>query len=554
MSTFKISDMKKLLFLFIICLVSCSKDLDKLPLTAPSSASFPTNAAELQTALVGCNSPLNLRPGGSENPFILWFEMYSDIAANRDVSPEQSWGDPGGGNVDEIWNNMYTGIARCNFLLDNLNKAAGSVSDSVLANYGAQAKFLRAYYYFLLSSFYGDVPYITRTLSLSEANVSRTPKPAVVDSIISELELASQNLTVSNQPNTMTITRGAAWALESRVALYAGKWQTAIDAAQKVMAMEGSQYVLNPNYGDICMLAGKTSKEIIWAIQWNYNNIFNLTPQVFRSRNASGYSNRIPVQPLVDSYECIDGLTIDKSPLYDPAKPFEKRDPRLGLTIALPGSVFYGYQFETNKDSLTCWNYNVNPAIRIPNLDATATYASFSGYCWRKYADPKETDATKSNINTIVMRYAEVLLNFAEAKIESNQLDQSVYDAINKIRDRAGMPEITSGKSQEELRSVLRMERKVEFAGEGLRYYDIIRWGIAEQVLNGPCYGRIPRGLLSSAPVIDGNGTPDYSTVSNSGDMRVIQNRTFNKTKNYLWPIPAIELQTNKNLTQNPGF
>jgi hypothetical protein len=276
--------------------------------------------------------------------------------------------------------------------------------------------------------------------------------------------------------------------------------------------------------------------------------------QTIRGRMASGFCNRIPVQSLVDSYECIDGLSIDQSPLYNPQKPFENRDPRLGMTIALPGSIYYGYQFESHKDSLMCWNYNVNPPKRVPNLDATHTFASFSGYVWRKYADPTEQDATKTDINTIVMRYAEVLLNYAEAKIEANSIDESVYMAINKVRQRAGMPVITSGKSQGELRSIVRKERKYELAGEGLRYYDILRWKIAEDVIDGPCYGRIPRGYLASAPAIDENGTPDYSNVSNANQMRVIQTRVFDKSKNYLWPLPGIEVQTNSNLVQNPNY
>jgi hypothetical protein len=292
----------------------------------------------------------------------------------------------------------------------------------------------------------------------------------------------------------------------------------------------------------------------IWAIQFNYNDILHETPLTYRSRLAGGFSNRMPVQSLVDSYDCIDGLPIDKSPLYNPAKPWENRDPRLGMTIALPGSIYYGYQFETHKDSLYCWNYNVTPAVRVDNLDATHTFASFSGYCWRKYADPTEEHPTRSDINPIVIRYAEVLLNYAEAKIESNQLDATVYEAINKIRRRVNMPEIEDGKTQAELRSIVRRERKVELAGEGTRYFDIIRWNIANQVLNGPCYGRIPTGLLATAPAIDENGTPDYSNVPNRDQMRVIQTRIFNSPTNNVWPLPDIEIQTNKNLIQNSGY
>ena len=545
--------MKKIIYILSILIISCTKELDKLPLEAPSSESFPSTEQELNTAIVGCNNPLTLKTN-NENPFVFHFETYSDIAANRDTPPQVFWGDPNSGDVTTIWRTMYSGIYRCNFLLDNINRAEANVSQAKISIIEAQARFLRAYYYFILSEFWGGVPLIIHTQTLSEAYVPRNSKEEVVAFIMSELEEASKTLTEINQPNTLTITKGAAWALQSRVALYNNQWQKSIDAAQKVLALEGTQYVLNPSYGDICLRAGKTSKEIIWAIQYNYNDITHTSPQTFRSRMASGFSNRMPVQALIDSYECIDGLPIDKSPLYNPQKPFEKRDPRLGLTIAVSGSVYFGYQFETHKDSLMCWNYNVSPAKRVANLDATHTFASFSGYCWRKYADPKETDVAKSDINAIVFRYAEVLLNYAEAKIEANAIDGSVYASINKIRQRAGMPLISSNKSQSELRSVVRKERKIELACEGLRYYDVIRWKIADKVLNGPCYGRIPKGLLASAPKIDENGTPDYTSVPNGSQMRVIQTRIFDKTKNYLWPIPGIEIQTNPKLVQNPNF
>lgn len=545
--------MKKLIFFSVaIIFISCNEELIKYPLTAPSTETFLKTENELKAALVGCMNPLTLRFG--ENPYPIWFEMYSDIAANRDTRPEDYWNNPAAGNVTTIWRTAYTGISRCNFLLNNFDRARNNVSEATILNIEAQAKFLRAYYYFMLSEFYGGVPLVTDNLELSESYLTRSSKEDITTFILKELNDASTNLTITNQPNTMTISKGAAWALASRVALYNGRWQEAIIAAQKVMELEGSEYLLHPNYEEICLRKGKTSKEIIWAIQFNYNDIYHETPLSFRSRMASGYINRIPVQALVDSYDCIDGLPIDKSPLYNPVKPFENRDPRLGKTIALPGSIYYGYQFETHKDSIYCWNYNVTPPKRVSNLDATHTYASFSGYGWRKYADPTEEHATRSDINPIIMRYAEVLLNYVEAKIESNSLDESVYTAINKVRRRAGMPDISPGKTQTELRSIVRKERKVEFAGEGIRYYDILRWKIAEQVLNGPCYGRIPRGYLASAPAIDANGTPDYSKVSNASAMRVIQARNFDKTKNYLWPIPTIELQTNPNLEQNPGY
>ncbi len=544
--------MKKICcILSCILLLSCHKELEKFPLDAPSSATFLRTESELRAALVGCFSPLNLRFG--ENPYIHAFDMYSDIAANRDVTPHAMWGTATAGHVNSIWNTMYQIISRCNFLLENVGRVNTPNTEFVSQATG-EAKFLRAYCYGLLSDFYGAVPLVTTTLNLSDAFVSRNTKAEVVDFVLKELNEAAELLQPNNQPNTMAVSKGAAWAIASRVALYNERWTEAAAAATNVMNLEGSQYLLHPNYGEITMRAGKTSKEVIWAIQFNYDDILHETPLTFRSRMAGGFSNRMPVQSLVDSYDCTDGLSIDKSPLYNPAKPFENRDPRLGMTIALPGSVYFGYQFETHKDSLQCWNYNVSPAVRVANLDATHTFASFSGYCWRKYADPTEAHPTRSDINPIVIRYAEVLLNYAEAKIEANQIDETVYSAINKIRSRVDMPIITEGKSLEELRSIVRKERKVEFAGEGTRYFDILRWKIADQVLNGPCYGRVPRGFLSSAPVMDENGTPDYSNVANRNEMRVIQTRLFTAPANYLWPIPDIEIQTNKNLEQNDGY
>lgn len=544
--------MKRIFFITISSLLlGCTDQLDKFPLDAPSTNTFLKTESELRAALVGCYSPLSLRFG--ENPYAIVFDMYSDIATNRDVTPHSQWGNPTASAVNTIWNTFYTVVARCNFVLDNIDRVTGA-SDAVINQSRGEAKFLRAYAYSLLSEFYGDVPLITTTLDLSEAYVSRDPKSAVVDFILSELNEATNLLPATNAPNTMGISSGAAQALASRVALYNGRWQEAITASEAVMAAEGSQFELHPDYESITHRQGKTSKEIIWAIQFNYTDVFHETPLSFRSRMAGGFSNRMPVQALIDSYPCIDGLPIDESPLYDPAKPFENRDPRLAMSIALPGSTYYGYQFETHKDSLMCWNYNVTPAVRVANLDATHTFASFAGYCWRKYADPTEEHATRSDINPIIMRYAEVLLNYAEAKLEANQLDASAYEAINKLRRRVGMVEVAEGLSPDQFRTVVRTERKIELAGEGVRYFDIIRWRIAEEVLNGPCYGRIPRGFLAAAPEIDENGTPDYANVANASEMRVIQTRIFNANANYLWPIPDIEIQTNKNLVPNPGY
>jgi hypothetical protein len=489
-------------------------------------------------------------------PFNIYFDNGSDIAAERDVKPQDLYFDTSSGQVKSIWTYMYQGISRCNYILDNINRSNGKITEDEMNGYIAKTKVLRAYYYHVLVSLFGDVPLIDHTQSLNEAYVSRTEKSKVVDFIISTCEEAIPYLAEDNKPNTMAISKGLAYAIIARTALYNERWDKAIEACKKIMDMQGKQYQLDPSYSNLTMIAGKTSKEIIWAIQYNQDDLSQYCPKKFASRLGGGYSNKMPVQALVDSYECTDGLTIDKSPLYDPQHPWNNRDPRLGYTVALPGTVYLGYEFNTNKDSLMCWNYNVTPAVRINNLDATHTYASFSGYCWRKYVDKSElrTDGA-SSINAIVFRYAEILLTYAEAKIEKNDIDQTVYDAINDVRKRVGMPNIPNGETQQELRCSVRKERKYEFAGEGLRMFDILRWKLAKKLMNGLCYGRVPRGYPTTAPTIDEYGNPDYTNFSEKDKFGTkLGMRIFDAAKNYLCPIPISEIEVNSNLVQNPNY
>jgi len=270
-----------------------------------------------------------------------------------------------------------------------------------------------------------------------------------------------------------------------------------------------------------------------------------------------GFTNKVPSQSLVDAYPCTDGLNIDKSPLYDPKSPYKNRDPRLGFTIAVPGSIFYNYQFETHRDSVKCWNYNTTPATRVDNQDALNAFATFTGYCWKKYVDLEDkADRTNSELNVIQIRYAEILLIYAEAKNELGQLDQSVYDAINLVRTRpsVNMPAITTGKTMAEFRSLVRKERMYELAMEGFRLSDLRRWKIADKAMTGNFYGRVQKGLLVAAPQIDVNGLADYSAVPNRAELRVIEVRVFDTGRDYLWPIPNIETVTNPKLIQNPKY
>lgn len=540
---------------------ACNKDyLDKNPLSGPSNESFFTNQAELILAVNGIYTAIVISPTDAM-PFITTIDAATDINWDRNTSGLQALGK---GNQDSnsdygqsMWTSFYKLIARCNFILDNVTKVRDVTAPDIYARCIAEARFGRAYAYQNLIELYGGVPLVTKMLGLNDAQIPRNSKEEVLNFVLTELDEAAKDLPVTyGAADVGRATKGTALAFKARAALFNGKWNVAAAAAKAVMDL--NNYSLHPNFGELFTYNGQSSKEIILALQYlKTAKRTHSVPRNLLSRNGQGTANKVPSQSLVDSYECTDGLTIDKSPLYDPTKPFVNRDPRLSFTIALPGSKYFNYQFETHKDSLKCWNYNTTPATRIDNQDAINAYASFTGYCWRKYVDlTDKVDVSNSELNIILIRYAEVLLTYAEAKIEGDQIDQSVYDAINAVRQRpsVNMPPIPSGLSQAELRSIVRKERMYELAMEGVRLFDIRRWKIAEQVMKGPFYGRIPKGLLATAPVIDANGIAKYDNVPNKADMRVIETRLFNANRDYLWPIPNIEIVTNPKLTQNPGY
>lgn len=564
------NEMKIKIFTAMVLLLSlsfsaCQKDyLEKSPFN-PSSESFYSNQDELLIGLLGCYQQLNYSEqnygnGNLRVPWQVFIDAATDICWDRTNGDLQNIGK---GSIDAnnrvalvLYREGYKGIARCNFLLDNVKKLEGTIPAALYNQSIAEARFIRALHYSYLLTFFGGVPLVKTDVAIDQLQIPKSTKQEVADFILSELDAAAVNLPLNQAVlNDGRATKGAALAIKARVALYNERWDVAAQAAKAVMDL--GKYTLHNNYGELFKYAGESSREIILALQFAKTINTHTTPQYLLPRLPGGVCDKVPFQSFIDSYECTDGLPIDKSPLYNPQRPYLNRDPRLSFTCGVPGNIIFGYQFETHKDSLQIWNYNVTPAVRIANTEATHAFATFTGYVYKKYNDEIDrNDRQNSELNIILVRYAEVLLTYAEAKIEANQIDQTVYDAINLVRRRATvlMPAITSGKTQAELRSIVRKERKYEFALEGLRLADIRRWKIAEQVLAGPAYGRIPKGLLSNAPIIDANGTPNYSNVTNRADMRVIETKLFNKDRDYLLPFPTIEIQTNKALVQNPGY
>lgn len=557
--------MKKYFIYILAAMAFASCDyLDLEPLDKPSSETFLRSEQELLMASNGCYNALWFNVNG-EVPLYIMLDALSDIGTNRlngetvqlipngSVATDNAW-------MLSLWKNHYGGISSCNYLLENMNRAEAVTSPELYKRIEAEARFLRAFYYAYLSELWGDVPLLTTNISISEAQMPNTSKATITQFILDELAQAAEALPWTYaQSDAGRATKGAALALRSRIALYNEKWDEAISSAKKVI--DEGPHSLHNHYGNLFLYAGQDSKEIIFAIQYLKGEKVHAIPFRLGNRLMGGTSERFPLLALVDSYECTDGKSIDKSDLYDPMHPELNRDPRLGYTLIMPNTIYWGYQYETHADSTQCWNYNTTPATRVDNGEVTNSYATTSGFNWKKYIDVVDKpDMRNADLNFTLIRYAEVLLNYAEAKIEKNEIDESVYKAINEIRQResVGMPPIASGKTQAEMRSVIRKERKYELAGEGLRLFDIRRWKLAETVMNGKIYGRPKiKGTscwMNEPPAIDEWGTPDYENISNKNELRTLDTRVFDKNKHYLWPIPKLELDTNSELKQNPNW
>lgn len=543
-------------------LSSCQKDyLDKVPLSGPSDETYFSNQDELVLAVNGLYRYANYAPLDNM-PLNLLLDNGTDIGWDRNNGPLQSLGkgnqDSNNGLAISVWTEAYRVIAKCNFILDNIGKVKDKSTAAIYNRSRAEARFVRAYTYQYLTDYFGGVPLVTNVLTLETAQVAKTEKAAIVEFILKELTEAAVDLPLNySGVDVGRATRGTALAFKARTALNNAKWAEAAEAAKAVMDLK--IYSLHNNYGTLFSYAGQSSPEIIWAFQYLKASRIKThsTPNALLSRNGLGFTNKVPSQSLVDAFPCTDGLNIDQSPLFDPKSPYKNRDPRLTFTIAVPGSIFYNYQFETHRDSVKCWNYNTTPATRVDNQDALNAFATFTGYCWKKYVDlDDKADRSNSEINVIQIRYAEILLIYAEAKNELGQLDQSVYDAINQVRARpsVNMPLIPAGQSTASFRSLVRKERLYELAMEGLRLSDLRRWRIADKAMTGNFYGRVQRGLLAGPPQIDENGLANYNNVANRADLRIIETRVFDTGRDYLWPIPNIETVTNPKLTQNPKY
>lgn len=446
------------------------------------------------------------------------------------------------------WGLYYATILSCNLFLENIDKNQ-TLEASAISRLKLETRFLRAFAHFNLTKWFGDVPLVDRVLTPEEAQtIARTPKADVVNFIVKELQAAADSLpsnTQIPQSEDGRVTKGAALALQARVLLYQGdRMQDVVNICEALMNNQqvNGTYLLNSNYADLFTnpTVNKNNPEDIWSLQYipaerTWTEFFDFAPRSVGGR----VSSMAPTQSLVESYIMTNGRNIhDVGSGYDENNPYINRDARLTATI-----VYDKFNW-VSADGSTKVIYikpgtDPDPAA-LDEYSQTSQSSSKTGYYWRKYFDPTALSGFASGLNLHLIRYAEILLNYAEAKNSLGQMNETVWNqTIGALRRRAGFTDpgaVNYPGAGANMTNIIRNERRVELAMEGLRVDDIKRWKTAETVMNG-----FVHGAKYGDPSVD------------NGYIRV-QQRKFTDPANYLWPVPASERSLNKNLSQNEGY
>lgn len=558
---------KIFLLLTLVAFFTACNELDLNPLSEGSSVSWYSNETEIDMALN------DLYRGG------FWpqdGDDWTDDWTNRNNTTPINGGTINGewGSLTDWWRNTYKAISRANTVLENLDRAKDEMPDAIINKFEAEARFVRAAKYSYLISHWGDVPFFKNVLDLDESfTLSRTPKSEILKAVYDDFDFAIAKLPEEYGSSELKrATKGAAMAYKARIALYMGDWSVARSAAKACMDL--GVYSLYPDFRELFLASTKNPNEAIFTMPQSAElNVSYGNTQNVITRNAGGWCAYNPSWDLWCSYLCTDGLPIDESPLFDPREPFKNRDPRLSMTIVEFQTPFLGFMYQPHPDSTEILNFNTGNYQYNNDTRSNKQYASYNSIAWKKKVDEDWLDR-KAEYDRILMRYADVLLMYAEASIELDQIDQSVLDAMNMVRARGygvskddigSYPEITST-DQVELRKIVRIERRMEFAYEGLRYMDIIRWRLADKVLNTNIYGMldpadlkekvVDQGLwfFPETPEVDEDGVPNFDALFDAGYIKLLAVRKFDAGRQYLWPIPTKEILINENLTQNEGY
>ena len=521
--------MKKRNILFILAcglgLSSCM-DLDLSPLSQATNENWFANETQFEMSV---NDLLR------ENLWNTIDEKWADDVCRRTEASKYQLGSIDGQTweVTDLWGNCYRAIGRDNTIIDKLN----TVGDQVLTpakkdQFIGECLFVRACMYSKLITLFGDVPYSDTTIDIETAlSMGRTPKTEVLQKIYADFDVAIQNLPVSSG-TVQRPTKGAAYGMKGRIALYNEDWDVAIECMKAVMDL--GVYELYPSYRELFLQNTHNTTESVFSIarsisQEVYENLKDYMP-----RNNGGWAANGPTWDLLAAYLCTDGLPIDESPLFDPHDPFKNRDPRCTETIVSFGENWLGYEYDPRPDTGDeVMNYNTGEEVKNNDNKNNAEAASYNGLLQKKGIDETVNSDNGYNVepDLIILRYADVLLLYAEALNETGNTPEAVNVVNNQVRARAwnwNLPVEMAwnpGMGADEFRTKILDERMRELMGEMWRRYDLLRTG----------------------------KYVEYTTLRNpwaaeSGNMTEAHKR---------FPIPYTEITQNEFITeadQNPGL
>lgn len=562
--------MKKIYILILACGlgVSSCTDLDLSPLSMATDENWFASESQFEMSV---NDLFRIN---------VWNEVdenWTDDEAYRNTLKSYVLGTVNGQDyiVTGMWANCYKVIGRDNAIIDKLKTVSDDVLSATKKNqFVGETLFARACMYSKLVTYFGDVPYSDTTIDIETAfSLGRTPKAQVLEKVYADFDEAIRLLPVKSGA-VQRPTRGAALAMKARLALYNEDWDKVIEATKACMDLKC--YELYPDYEKLFLSTTHNTSESVFSIARSIANSVSLSWTDPLPRNNGGWAASEPSWDLLAAYLCTDGLPIDESPLFDPHDPFKNRDPRCAATIVPFGSTFLGIEYDPNPvTGEKVMNYTTGKEQKNNDNKTVTPHASYNGLLWKKKMD--ETclqNGNKTEHDQLVMRYADVLLMYAEAMIEKGTIDNSVLNAINKVRARAygvavedvgNYPAVTTT-DQARLRTFLRMERRMEFARENRRFMDMVRWKLCDKVLTMKHYGifnskkdivdkMITPGywFWAVTPEIDENGCADFSKLEELGAVNPLAQRSFDP-RQYLWPIPTKEILINDNLTQNPDY
>ncbi|MFO7672536.1 MAG: RagB/SusD family nutrient uptake outer membrane protein [Lutibacter sp.] len=515
--------MKKILIAILVAITftNCSDSfLDKASLTDIAENNFWTSEADAFLALNAVYSTLQAKAlyGGHINAYqgFPGFDNLSDNAYNQ-----YEWEGPGQfmegtllpthGMISGNWNNLYQGISRVNAVIKNVETISTDLvsletKDALLG----QAYFLRALLYFNVAVYYEDAPLITEPQTLADAFVPKNTYAEITSQVITDLKLAIANLPVSH-PSSLYgyATKGAALGLMARVQLYNKQYDGefgVLDVTNQAMALG---YSLHSNYAELFSEAGEESREIVFSVRFLRGDGTNNGETFSATYAGSPKIDQRPMANLVKDFYCTDGKPITSSPLYTPSNQKLNRDPRALATIYFNGDIYYTNPVRTFTTGGSPTGYGQKKYIRTgPDAEGNASFGEGSQ-------------------DFYVIRYADVLLMRAEAMAETGDVSGAAA-LVNMVRARVNMPSVEAVEgavNQSQMIAIVRHERRVELAMEGLRFMDLKRWGKMEEGFQ--------RADLD--PV--GPYAPNYLGA-----------------KSAVFPIPQSEIDVNPKLVQHPAW